>query len=60
MNVSIEQVNNVTSLGISKTFPGTPAERSRSSEKNDIAKTSLRYIVENNKIVFERYDRYGK
>jgi hypothetical protein len=37
-----------------------PAERNGSSVKRDIAKTSSKYVLENNKIVFERYDHNGK
>jgi len=37
-----------------------PAERNDSNVKRDIVKTSSKYILENNKIVFERYDRNGK
>jgi hypothetical protein len=40
--------------------PSIPAERSGSDDRWDISKTSSKYILENNKIVFERYDRNGK
>jgi hypothetical protein len=39
---------------------GRAAKNEVLSEKSGIVKTSSKYIVENNKIVFERYDRYGK
>jgi hypothetical protein len=48
------------SSGSYQTIPGSSAERPGSNAKRDIAKNSAKYIVENNKIVFERYDRYGK
>jgi hypothetical protein len=37
-----------------------PVERNDSNVKRDIEKTSSKYILEKNKIVFERYDRNGK
>ena len=40
--------------------PSIPAERSGFDDKPHISKTSSKYILENNKIVFERYDRNGK
>jgi hypothetical protein len=58
--VPIEQINNISSPGSYQTPPTTHAERSGSDVKRDMPKTSSKYIVENNKIVFERYDRYGK
>ena len=60
MNGPIDQINNVMVSSIYR----APAVRAAKSEvpsvKNDIVKTSSKYIVEKNKIVFERYDRYGK
>ena len=40
--------------------PSIPAERSGSDDRRDVSKTSSKYILDGNKIVFERYDRYGK
>jgi len=40
--------------------PSMPVERNDSNVKRDIAKTSSKYILDGNKIVFERYDRNGK
>lgn len=37
-----------------------PAERSGFDDRRDISKTSSKYIIENHKIIFERYDRNGK
>jgi hypothetical protein len=37
-----------------------PSERSGFDDRMDISKTSSKYILEKNKIVFERYDRNGK
>ena len=36
-----------------------PAERSGFEDRRDMSQTSSKYILENNKIVFERYDRNG-
>jgi hypothetical protein len=40
--------------------PSIPDERSGIDDKRDISKTSSKYILDGNKIVFERYDRNGK
>ena len=40
--------------------PSIPAERSGSDDRRDVSKTSSKYVLEGNKIVFERYDRNGK
>jgi hypothetical protein len=37
-----------------------PAERSGFEDRRDISKISSKYIIEGNKIVFERYDHNGK
>ena len=56
----INHIGNISFPGNYKPLTDMPAERNDSSVKRDIAKTSSKYIVENNKIVFERYDRNGK
>ena len=53
-------IGNISFPGNYKPPTSIPAERNGSSVKRDIAKTTSKYIVENNKIVFERYDRNGK
>jgi hypothetical protein len=40
--------------------PSIPAQRSGSDDSRDVSKTSSKYILDGNKIVFERYDRNGK
>lgn len=59
----IEIINNVANI----TFPGNdkpqqsiPVKRNGSNEKRDISIISFKYILEDNKIAFERYDRNGK
>ena len=60
MNELINHIGNIASPGSYQTPTNMPAERNDSNVKRDIAKTSSKYILENNKIVFERYDRNGK
>ena len=57
----INHIGDITSSGSYKTLTNKPAERSDSDVRKDISETSSsKYIIENNKIVFERYDRQGK
>ena len=60
MNGPIDQINNIMGARIYQTPAGTAAKNEVSMVKSDIVKTSSKYIVDDNKIVFERYDRYGK
>jgi hypothetical protein len=60
MNELINHIGNIASPGSYKPPTSIPAERNDSNVKRDISKTSSKYILENNKIVFERYDRNGK
>jgi len=59
----IEPINHTgmtTSPGSCKPSASIPSERSGFDDRRNISKTSSKYILENNKIVFERYDRNGK
>jgi hypothetical protein len=60
MNELINHTGNIASHGNYKPLTNIPVERNDSNVKRDIAKSSSKYILENNKIVFERYDRNGK
>jgi hypothetical protein len=60
MNELINHTGNIASTGNYKTLPSIPAERNGSNVKRDIVKTSSKYILDDNKIVFERYDHNGK
>jgi hypothetical protein len=40
--------------------PKIPNGRSGFEDRRDISKTSSKYILDGNRIVFERYDRNGK
>ena len=60
MNELINHIGNIASPGSYETPANMPVERSEPNTKIDIVKTSTKYILEKNKIVFERYDRNGK
>jgi hypothetical protein len=60
MSGSIDPINNIIIPGSNQKIPGRLSERPGSDAKRNIVKTSSKYIVADNKIVFERYDRYGK
>jgi hypothetical protein len=60
MNELINHTGNIASPGSYPPTPSNLAERNDSNIKKDIAKTSSKYILDDNKIVFERYDRNGK
>jgi len=56
----INHTGNIASTGSYKTHSSIPAERSGFDDRMDMSQTSSKYILEKNKIVFERYDRSGK
>jgi len=60
MNELINHIENIESPGSYKTHTSMHVERNDSNVTRDIAKTSMKYILKKNKIVFERYDRNGK
>ena len=60
MNELINHIGNIAIPGSYKPPMDMPAKRNDSNVKKDIAKSSSKYILEKNKIVFERYDRNGK
>ena len=60
MNELINHIGNTASPGSYQTPTDMPAERYGFAERRDISQTSSKYILEKNKIVFERYDRNGK
>jgi len=60
MNELINHTGNIASHGNYKPLTNIPVEHNDSNVKRDIAKTSSKYILEKNKIVFERYDHNGK
>jgi hypothetical protein len=59
----IEPINHTgitQSPGSCTPTPSIPAERFGIDGRRDISKNSSKYILEGNKIVFERYDHNGK
>jgi hypothetical protein len=59
----IEPINHTGIISIPNSYPppqNIPAERSGFDDRRDVSKTFSKYILEDNKIVFERYDRNGK
>jgi hypothetical protein len=60
MNEPIEHTG-ITPISCSYTrTPRISVKRSGFEDRRDISKTSSKYILDGNKIVFERYDRNGK
>jgi hypothetical protein len=60
MNELINHIENIASPGSYRPPTSKPFERNDSNVKRDIAKTSSKYVLQKNMIVFERYDRNGK
>ena len=59
----IEPINlagNISNPGSYTSVQDISAERSCFDDSRDISKTSSKYILDDNKIIFERYDRNGK
>jgi hypothetical protein len=56
----MNHIGNIAGPGSYKSPTSKPVERNDSNVKRNIAKTSSKYILDNNNIVFERYDRNGK
>ena len=56
----INHIGNIKFPGNYKPDQSIPVKRNGSGENMDISKTSSKYILDGNKIVFERYDRNGK
>ena len=59
----IETINHTGILPIPSSYtptPSMPAERSGFDDRKVMSQTSSKYILDGNKIVFERYDRCGK
>jgi hypothetical protein len=56
----INHIGNTASPGSYQTHPSMPVERSGFKDRREMSQTSSKYILEKNKIVFERYDSNGK
>jgi len=60
MNESINHTGIITSPSSHPPTTSMPAERSGFDDRKVMSQTSSKYILDDNKIVFERYDRNGK
>ena len=59
----IEPINHTGIISIPSSYTtvqSNPAERSGFDDRKVMSQTSSKYILDDNKIVFERYDRNGK
>ena len=59
----IEPINHTEIIAGPSSYPANqniPAERSGFDDRKVMSQTSSKYILDDNKIVFERYDRNGK
>ena len=60
MNEPIDQIGSILSTDRHQMFQKRPAVFSLTDLQIDNKKTSAKYIIENNLIVYEKYDRYGE
>ena len=60
MTELVNHIVNISSPLSCRTPSSNSFEKSDSNTGKDLPKSSSKYILENNKILFERYDRYGK
>ena len=60
MSEQINQISPILSSGNYQLFQNRPYVHSGSGEDKGTKQSSSKYIVNNNSIVYERYDRYGK
>jgi hypothetical protein len=60
MNEPIDQIGSILSADRHQMFQKRPAVFSLTDLQIDNKKTSAKYIIENNFIVYEKYDRYGE
>ena len=56
----IDHINDISSSGSCQISPATHAERSGSELKRDKSIVKSKYVIENNMIIYEQYDRYGR
>ena len=60
MNEPINHIGNIANPLSYRTLSSIPVEQAGSNTEKDLPKSSSKYILENKKIVFERYDSQGK
>ena len=60
MNESIYQIVGIFYTNFHKMFQSRVPVNSFTDPQVNIKKTSHKYLIENNLVVYEKYDRYGK
>ena len=60
MNEPINQIVGILNTTLHQTFQNRVPVRSLADPQADNKETSHKYIIENNLIVYEKYDRHGK
>jgi hypothetical protein len=60
MNMPMNEISHVLSCGNCWLDQNGLHKRSGCGEQNGTKQTASKYIVDNNSVVYEQYDRYGK
>ena len=60
MNEPIEQISGNSDFSQHQSFNSSVSVRSLTEQEEDNKKGSHKYVIENNLIVYEKYDRHGK
>jgi hypothetical protein len=60
MEDPINQIGNVLNTSRNQMSQNRPVPKSQADLKADNNESSSKYIIENNRVVFEKYDEYGK
>ncbi len=60
MNEPVCKISNVLGTSPSQMYQNRPAQASQTDPELDNNKVSSKYIIENNLVVYEKYDRDGR
>ena len=60
MDDLITQISNVLNINRNQLSPDRSVPKSKADLETDNNESSSKYIIENNRIVYEKYDDYGK
>ena len=60
MNEPIYQIVGIFDTNFRQMFQSSVPANSLTDTQVDIKKTSHKYLIENNSVVYEKYDRHGK
>jgi len=60
MEDPINQIGNVLNTSRNQMSQNRPVPKSQADLKADNNESSSKYIIENNRVVYEKYDEYGK